>query len=140
MLKEFKTFIMKGNVLELATAVIIAGAFGAIVTSFTNDIVLPPIGQLLGGVDFTELEIPLSEPVVDADGNVVEEGAAIRYGNFIQTIINFLIIAFVIFLVIRQYNRMTAEPEKEEAPAPDPGPSEVDLLKEIRDQLARRPL
>ena len=138
MLKEFKAFIMKGNVLELATAVIIAGAFGAIVTSFTNDIILPPIGQLLGGVDFSELMIPLSDAVVDADGNVIEEGAAIRYGNFIQTIINFLIIAFVIFLVIRQYNRMNAKPEPE-APAPA-GPSEVDLLKEIRDQLARRPI
>ncbi len=130
---------MKGNVLELATAVIIAGAFGAIVTSLTNDILMPPIGMALGGVDFSELAITLSEPVLDADGNVIEEGAAIRYGQFIQTVIDFLIIAFVIFLIIRSYNRMTAEP-KPKAPAPDPGPSEKDILLQIRDQLAKRPL
>ena len=139
MLKEFKAFIMKGNVLELATAVIIAGAFGAIVTSLTNDILMPPIGMALGGVDFSELAIPLTETVVDADGNVVEEGAAIRYGIFIQRIIDFLIIAFVIFLILRSYNRMTVKP-KPEAPAPDPGPSEKDILIQIRDQLAKRPL
>lgn len=130
---------MKGNVLELATAVIIAGAFGAIVTSLTNDIIMPPIGVMLGGVDFSELAIPLTDPVVDADGNVTEEAAAIRYGIFIQHIINFLIIAFVIFLILRKYNQMTAKPEPE-APAPDPGPSEKDILIQIRDQLAQRPL
>ena len=139
MLKEFKAFIMKGNVLELATAVIIAGAFGAIVSSLTNDIIMPPIGMALGGVDFSELAIPLSDSVVDADGNVVEEGAAIRYGIFIQRIIDFLIIAFVIFLILRSYNRMTAKPAPE-APAPDPGPSEKDILIQIRDQLAGRQL
>ncbi|MGB3801827.1 MAG: large-conductance mechanosensitive channel protein MscL [Lewinella sp.] len=139
MLQEFKAFIMKGNVLELATAVIIAGAFGAIVASLTNDILMPPIGMALGGVDFSELAITLSEPVIDADGNVLEEGAAIRYGQFIQTVINFLIIAFVVFMIIRSYNRMTAEP-KPKAPAPDPGPSEKDILLQIRDQLAKRPL
>ena len=139
MLKEFKAFIMKGNVLELATAVIIAGAFGAIVTSLTNDIIMPPIGMALGGVDFSELAIPLSDEVVNADGEVVEEGAAIRYGIFIQRIIDFLIIAFVIFLILRSYNRMKAKP-KPEAPAPDPGPSEKDILIQIRDQLAQRPL
>ena len=130
---------MKGNVLELATAVIIAGAFGAIVTSLTNDVIMPPIGQLLGGVDFSELTIPLSETVTDANGTVIEEGAAIRYGQFIQTVINFLIIAFVIFLILRSYNRMTAKPVVE-APKPDPGPSEKDILLEIRDALVRRPL
>ena len=139
MLQEFKAFIMKGNVLELATAVIIAGAFGAIVTSLTNDILMPPIGMALGGVDFSELAIQLSDPVLDAEGNVVEDGAAIRYGIFIQRIIDFLIIAFVIFLILRSYNRMTAKPEPK-APAPDPGPSEKDILIQIRDQLAQRPL
>ena len=137
MFQEFKAFIMKGNVLELATAVIIAAAFGAVVTSFTNDVLMPPIGQLLGGVDFTDLAIELSSDTVAADGTVVE-GAAIRYGNFIQTIIDFLIIAFVIFLIVRSYNRMTAP--KVVAPAAPAGPTEVELLKEIRDQLARRPL
>ncbi|CAH0999758.1 Large-conductance mechanosensitive channel [Neolewinella maritima] len=138
MFQEFKAFIMKGNVLELATAVIIAAAFGAVVTSFTNDVLMPPIGQALGGVDFSELMIPLSEDVIGPDGTVLEEGAAIRYGRFIQTIIDFLIIAFVIFLIIRSYNRMTVKPEVvEKAPA---GPTETELLIEIRDQLARRPL
>ena len=136
MLKEFKDFIMKGNVLELAVAVIIAGAFGAVVTSFTNDIIMPPIGQALGGVDFTELAYPLAADTLAADGSVVK-GAAIRYGAFIQMVINFVIIAFVVFMVVRTYNRATAEPEVEAAPAPDPGPSEKDILIEIRDALRK---
>ncbi len=127
---------MKGNVLELATAVIIAGAFGAIVTSFTNDVLMPPIGQAMNGVDFKELVIELSPDTVDADGNAVA-GAAIRYGKFIQTVIDFIIIAFIIFLIVRSYNRMTAESEPA-APAPDPGPSEKDLLADIRDLLSKK--
>jgi len=132
MLQEFKEFILKGNVLELAVAVIIAGAFGAIVGSFTNDVLMPPIGQAMGGVDFNELKYPLSPDVVAADGTVTE-GAAIRYGKFIQTIIDFIIIAFVVFMVVRTYNKMNEEPEA--APA---GPSETDLLSEIRDLLAKK--
>lgn len=138
MLQEFKEFILRGNVLELAVAVIIAGAFGAIVTSLTNDVLLPPIGEVMGGVDFSDLKYVLSPEVVGPDGTVVSEGAAIRYGNFIQKVIDFIIIAFVVFLVVKAYNR--AMPKEPEAPAPEPGPTEVDLLKEIRDQLARRPL
>jgi large conductance mechanosensitive channel len=128
MIQEFKDFIMKGNVLELAVAVIIAGAFGAVVTSFTNDVIMPPIGQALGGVDFAELKYALADDVVAEDGTVTA-GAAIRYGNFIQMIINFLIIAFVLFMIVRTYNKVQAA--EEEAPAPDPGPSDNDLLKEI---------
>ena len=128
---------MMDNVLELAVAVIIAGAFGAVVTSFTNDVIMPPIGQALGGVDFKELTFPLAEDTIAADGTVTS-GAAIRYGNFIQMIINFLIIAFVLFLIVRSYNKATAEEVVEEAPAPDPGPSEIDLLKEIRDALSKK--
>lgn len=137
MLKEFKEFIMKGNVLELATAVIIAGAFGAVVTSFTADVLMPPIGQALGGVDFSELAIPLADAQLDADGQVVKEAAAIRYGAFLQKIIDFIIIAFVIFLILRSYNRMTAKPEPAAPPAPPAGPSEKDLLAEIRDLLKK---
>ncbi|MEM9837262.1 MAG: large-conductance mechanosensitive channel protein MscL [Bacteroidota bacterium] len=137
MLQEFKAFIMKGNVLELAVAVIIAGAFGAVVTSFTNDVIMPPIGELIGGVDFSELAIPLSEPELDADGKVVKAGAAIRYGAFIQKVIDFILIAFIIFMIVRTYNKMNEAPEPE-APAPPPGPSETDLLKEIRDLLAKQ--
>ncbi len=135
MLKEFKAFIMRGNVLELAVAVIIAGAFGAVVTSFTNDIILPPIGLLLGGVDFSDLALILSDAELAADGSVITEAVAVKWGAFVQTIINFLIIAFVIFMVVRTYNRMTI---KEEAPAPDPGPSEKDVLVQIRDLLAKQ--
>lgn len=137
MLKEFKDFIMKGNVLELAVAVIIAGAFGAIVTSFTNDVLMPPIGMALGGVDFSDLAIQLSEPVMNADGEVVKEAVSIRYGIFIQKLIDFIIIAFVIFMIVRTYNRMNAKPEPE-APAPDPGPTEKELLAQIRDLLAKQ--
>ena len=133
MLKEFKDFIMKGNVLDLAVAVIIAGAFGLIVSSFTNDVLMPPIGMAMGGVDFSELEMVLQPEVQDAAGEITQEKVAIRYGKFIQTIIDFLIIAFVIFMIVRTYNNMNKE--EEEAPAPPPGPSAEDLLAEIRDLL-----
>ena len=118
MIKEFKEFIAKGNVLDLAVAVIIGGAFGAIVTSLVNDIIMPLIGAILGGVDFTTLAIEVGD-------------AAITYGNFIQAIINFLIIAFVIFMIVRTANNM----KEEELPAPPAGPSAEDLLAEIRDLL-----
>lgn len=136
MWKEFKAFIMKGNVLELAVAVIIAGAFGAIVTSFTNDVIMPPIGLALGGVDFSELAITLQEAVTDAEGTVTTEAVELRYGAFIQKVIDFLIIAFIIFMIVRTYNQLTAK-EEEAAPPPPPGPSEIDLLKEIRDLLKK---
>lgn len=136
MLKEFKDFIMKGNVLELAVAVIIAGAFGAVVTSFTNDVIMPPIGMALGGVDFSELKYVLQDGVMNGE-EVVTEEVAIRWGAFVQMVINFVIIAFVIFMIVRTYNRMTAEPEVAAAPEPDPGPSEKDILIEIRDALRK---
>ncbi|MCB0623337.1 MAG: large-conductance mechanosensitive channel protein MscL [Saprospiraceae bacterium] len=139
MLKEFKAFIMKGNVLDLAVAVIIAGAFGAIVASLTNDVILPPIGMLLGGVDFSQLALTLQEAQVDpATGDVVKDAVQIRYGNFIQKILDFLIIAFAIFMLVRTYNKM--QKKKEEAPAPPapPAPSaEEKLLTEIRDLLKK---
>ncbi len=127
---------MKGNVLELAVAVIIAGAFGAIVTSFTKDVLMPPIGMALGGVDFSDLVLLLKPAEVNAAGEIINEAVAIRYGIFIQRIIDFVIIAFVIFMIVRTYNRMTVKPEP--APAPDPGPSEKDILLQIRDELRNR--
>ncbi len=132
MIQEFKEFIMKGNVLELAVAVIIAGAFGLIVGSFINDVLMPPIGMALGGVDFNDLKYVLQEGVTDAEGNVTTEEVAIRWGAFVNTIMNFLIVAFVIFMIVRSYNK--ANPP---APAEDPGPSEIDLLTEIRDALKK---
>ncbi len=132
MIQEFKEFIMKGNVLELAVAVIIAGAFGLIVGSFINDVLMPPIGLALGGTDFSEMKYVLQAAEMGADGAVVTQEVAIGYGKFINTIINFLIVAFVIFMIVRSYNK--ANPPAEEAPA---GPSEVDLLTEIRDALKK---
>jgi large conductance mechanosensitive channel len=102
MWNEFKAFILRGNVLELAVAVIVAGAFGAIVTSFTNDIIMPPLGMLLGGVDFSALALTLQAAEM-AEGEVVKEAVQIRYGIFIQRIIDFLIIAFAIFMLLKAY-------------------------------------
>lgn len=132
MIQEFKDFIMKGNVLDLAVAVIIAGAFGLIIGSFINDVLMPPIGMALGGVDFADLKYILQPEVLGADGAVATAEVAIKYGAFINTIINFLIIAFVIFMIVRSYNK--ANPPAPAAPA---GPSEVDLLTEIRDALRK---
>jgi len=139
MLQDFKAFIAKGNVLDLAVAVIIGAAFGAIVTSLTGDIIMPIIGAIFGGADFSNHFILLSVPA-GYEGSLTdyaalkEAGAAmIGYGAFITAVINFLILAFVIFLLVRWANRLTAK--KEEAP---PGPSEIDLLTEIRDELKRR--
>lgn len=129
MLKEFKNFIMKGNVLDLAVAVIIAGAFGKIIASFTDDIIMPPIGMLLGGVDFADLKMVLKAAGADA---TAEPEVAIRYGVLINTIINFLIVAAAVFGVIKINNRMNPP-----APAAPAGPSETDLLAEIRDLLKK---
>lgn len=136
MWKEFKAFILKGDVLSLATAVIVAGAFGAIVTSFTNDIIMPPIGILLGNVNFSDLALTLQAAETDAAGAVVKEAVQIRYGAFIQSIINFLIIAGAIFLLIKSYEK-TQKPV-EEAPAPPAGPTTEELLAQIRDLLKNR--
>ena len=136
MWKEFKAFILKGNVLELAVAVIVAGAFGAIIASLTNDVILPPIGLLMGGVDFSELTITLQAAELGADGAVVKEAVEIRYGAFIQKIIDFLIIAFVIFMILRTYNNM--QKKEEAAPAAPPAPTkDQELLSEIRDLLKK---
>ena len=136
MLKEFKDFIMRGNVLELAVAVIIAGAFGAVVASFTNDVIMPPIGLALGGVDFSDLAITLSAAQVNDVGEVLKEAVQIRYGAFLQKVIDFVIIAFIIFMLVRTYNNM--QKKEEEAPAPPPGPTAEDLLAEIRDLLKKQ--
>jgi large conductance mechanosensitive channel len=112
MLKEFKEFIMKGNVLDLAVAVIIGAAFGAIITSLVNDVIMPPIGLVLGQVDFKDLFIALNGQSYPSLAEAKAGGAPIiAYGQFINTVINFLIVAFVIFLMIRQANRLRRKPE-----------------------------
>lgn len=132
---------MRGNVLELAVAVIIAGAFGAIVSSFTNDVIMPPIGLALGGVDFTNLAVTLQAAEMNDAGEVVKEAVQIRYGVFIQKVIDFLIIAFIIFMLIRTYKKVQERAKKKEeeaAPAPPPGPTSEELLTEIRDLLKQQ--
>ena len=111
MLKEFKTFIMRGNVLDLAIAVIIGGAFGKIISSLVNDVIMPPIGLLLGKVQFTNLFIDLSGKGYTSIETAKTDGAPVwAYGNFLQTIIDFLIVALVIFLIVRMINRLTVKP------------------------------
>ena len=137
MFKEFKEFAMRGNVVDMAVGIVIGGAFGKIVSSFVADVIMPPIGLLIGGVDFTELKFTIQDAVVDAAGTVTTEAVSINYGNFIQTAIDFIIIAFAIFMVIKGMNSMK---KKEEAapPPPPPGPTKEEvLLTEIRDLLKK---
>lgn len=140
MIKEFRDFISKGNVLDLAVAVIIGGAFGAITASLVNQVIMPIIGLILGGVDFSNLGIILKDR--ELYGSVADAVAAgapvIQYGSFINTVVNFLIIAFVLFMVVKAFNEMKKRTEKPvEAPAPVV-PREEQLLVEIRDLLAKR--
>lgn len=131
MMKEFKEFAMRGNVVDLAVGIIIGAAFGKIVTSLVNDVLMPPIGILLGGVDFSELMVTLKAATADAPAVVI------RYGAFINTIIDFAIVAFAIFLLIRAIN--TFKKKQETAPAaPAAPPQDVVLLTEIRDLLKTR--
>ena len=131
-IKEFKEFAMRGNVVDLAIGVIIGGAFGKIVTSLVNDVIMPPIGLLLGEIDFSDKKIILVQ--ADAAKKVAE--VAIRYGTFINSIIDFVIVAFCIFLVIKGINSMKKKEEEAPAAAPAPSNEEV-LLTEIRDLLAK---
>jgi len=136
MLSEFRQFAMRGNVVDLAVGVIIGGAFGKIVSSFVSDVLMPPIGVLLGGTDFTGLKIILKSKVIEAD-KVVSQAVTLNYGNFIQVTIDFVIIAFSIFMMIKMMNSLNKK--NVPAPAPPPGPSnEEKLLTEIRDLLKKQ--
>lgn len=124
MMSEFKDFAMRGNVVDMAVGIVIGGAFGKIVSSFVADVLMPPIGLAMGGVSFENLSVAISEGA---------EPVLIKYGVFIQTVVDFIIIAFAIFMVVKAMNSMK-QPEEEE----DPGPSAEDLLTEIRDSLKTR--
>jgi len=138
MLEEFKQFAMRGNVVDMAVGIIIGGAFGKIVSSFVNDVIMPPIGMLMGNVDFGSLFINLSDTDYASLAAAEEAGAAvIRYGAFINTILDFVIIAFAIFMVIRAMNNMK-KAEEAAPPAPPEPSAEEKLLTEIRDALNRR--
>ena len=131
MMKEFRDFVMRGNVVDMAVGIVIGAAFGKIVSSFVNDVLMPPLGVMLGGVDFTELSMTLKE----ASGEVA--AVTLNYGSFIQTVVDFVIIAFAIFMVIKAMNSM--KKKEEAAPAEPPKPSaEETLLTEIRDLLKQK--
>lgn len=136
MLQEFKDFAMRGNVIDLAVGVVIGGAFGKIVSSLVDQVIMPPIGWLIGGVDFSSWVITLKEASVDAAGAAVP-GVVIGIGEFINTLIQFIIIAFAIFIVVKAINSL--HKKKEDAPAEPPAPTpDQALLAEIRDLLKQR--
>lgn len=139
LLTEFKEFIMTGNVIDLAVAVLLATAVGAVVSGFTDDIMMPVVGYFVGDADFSDLKIVLSDAVTNADGEIEVEENAIMYGRWINTIINLLIVGAVLFGIVKAYTRvkeMTAKKEEvEEAPA---GPTQEELLQEIRDELKKQ--
>jgi len=134
MFKEFKDFIMTGNVIDFAVAVIMAGALGQVINAFVAKIAMPFIGHFAGGLDFADMKIVLDEAVMGADGKIAKPENAIMYGEWINTIINLLIVGFVMFMVVKAYNK-TKKPPVEEAPAGPPA-NEV-LLAEIRDLLKK---
>ncbi len=135
LLSEFKQFAVKGNVIDLAVGIIIGAAFGRIVTSLVNDILMPPLGLIIGGINFKDLKYVLSEPVVEG-GKVIAEGASINYGNFIQSLVDFLIIALSIFLLVKAINAMKRK--EEAAPATPTFTREELLLTDIRDLLKNK--
>ena len=136
-ISDFKAFMMKGNIIDLAVAVIIGAAFGKIVTSLVDDIIMPVVGLLLGGIDFSRQFFALDGNSYESLEAAKEAGAAtLTYGNFIQVIINFLIIAFSIFVILKAYER--TKRKKEAAPAAPAGPTQEQLLMEIRDELRKR--
>ena len=138
-LQEFKAFALKGNVMDMAVGVIIGGAFGKIVTSLVNDVIMPPIGLLIGGVDFTDLKLTLKKAVVEA-GTEIAPAVTWNYGAFIQQVVDFTILAFCVFMMVKIMNQLIKKREEAPAPAPAPAPepeppAEEKLLMEIRDLL-----
>ncbi|MBQ2023831.1 MAG: large-conductance mechanosensitive channel protein MscL [Alistipes sp.] len=138
-LKEFKAFALKGNVMDMAVGVIIGGAFGKIVTSLVNDIIMPPIGLLIGGVDFTNLKLVIKKAVIEG-GAEVAPAVTWNYGAFIQQVVDFTILAFCVFMMVKIMNKLLKKEEKKPAPAPaPPAPSKEELLlTEIRDILKNK--
>ena len=133
---EFKDFAMRGNVVDMAVGIVIGGAFGKIVSSFVADVLMPPIGMLTGGIDFSEQKVTLQEAVAATDGAEAVEAVTLNYGTFINSVIDFIIVAFAIFLVVKAMN--SAKKKEEEAPPAPPKPTkDQELLGEIRDLLKK---
>jgi len=133
MLKEFKNFIMTGNVIEFAVAVIMAGAVGMVVNGFVSDMIMPIVGHFAGGIDFSEMKMILDPAVIAPDGTIATPENAIRWGAWVNTIINLLIVGFVMFMIVKAYNKIKTPP----APPAPSGPSDNDLLKEILEALKK---
>ena len=138
MFQEFRTFVMRGSVVDLAVGVVIGAAFAAIVNSLVKDVLMPPVGMMLGGIDFSNFFVVLKgDPALASLKAAADAGAVtLNYGLFINTILNFLIVAFVLFLLLRQINKLNT-PRKDSAPAQTP--EDIQLLREIRDSLKGRP-
>jgi len=137
MINDFKKFLMKGNVIDLAVAVVIGAAFKPVISTFVDKIIMPPIGLALGGVDFSKLQHVIQEAVPSVEGSEAVAEVAIGYGAFTQSIIDFVIIGLCVFLVVKVYEKM--QKKEEEAPAEDPKPSdEIVLLTEIRDLMKKK--
>lgn len=135
---EFKEFAVKGNVVDLAVGVIIGGAFGKIVDSLVGDVIMPVVSKIFGGLDFSNYFIPLAGQTATTLAEAKKTGAVLAYGSFLTVSLNFIILAFVIFLMIQQINRLKREPEAAPAPTePPPTPEDIQLLREIRDSLKR---
>ncbi len=140
MLKEFKDFAMKGNVIDLAVGIIIGAAFGKIVSSVVNDVIMPPIGLMVGGINFTDIKIIMKDAITDpATGKVIKEAVTLKIGSFLQTLVDFTIVAFSVFLMVKGLNSLSKKKEAEAAPPPPPPTATKDqeLLTEIRDLLKK---
>ncbi len=138
-ISEFKEFAMKGNVMDMAVGVIIGGAFGKIVSSLVNDVLMPVVSLATGGIDFTNLFINLGEGTFNTLAQAQEAGASVlAYGAFIQNVVDFLIVAFCIFLMLKAINKLNRKKEEPEAPAAPAGPTQEELLAEIRDLLKNK--
>jgi large conductance mechanosensitive channel len=139
MLAEFKKFALRGNVVDMAVGIIIGGAFGGVVNSLVNDVVMPPIGVLTSDVDFKDQGIPIRDEIRNDAGEVVSPAVVLRYGSFLNAVINFLIVAFAVFLLVKAVNRAQEafDPKKDEVVAPQAPPEEIQLLREIRDALQK---
>ena len=134
--KEFKTFILRGNVVDLAVGVVIGAAFGKIVTSLVADIIMPPVGLLLGGVNFTDIKLVMKDAVIDAAGKVTSAAVTLNVGSFVQTVFDFTVIAAAIFMLVKVVNKLSVKKNEVAAtPAPVVTPPEEMLLREIRDLL-----
>jgi len=140
MLKEFKDFAMKGNVIDLAVGIIIGAAFGKIVSSVVNDIIMPPIGLMVGGINFTDIRIIMKDAITDpATGKVIKDAVTLKIGSFLQTLVDFTIVAFSVFLMVKGLNSLSKKKEAEAVPPPPPPQATKDqeLLTEIRDLLKK---